>query len=76
MYLRLGQIWVQWAPKEAKPLQMVGLVVGKVGGGPLKLQLEGGPGGIWLGGMIGSECGILWTWPDLVGDSRKEEPNL
>ena len=50
MYLRLGQIWVKWAPKEATPLQKVGSVVGKVGGGPMKVQLEGGPGGIWLGG--------------------------
>nr|POF16644.1 hypothetical protein CFP56_79404 [Quercus suber] len=50
MYLRLGQIWVKWAPMEAKPLQMVGLVVAKVGVAPMKVQLEGGPGGMWLGG--------------------------
>ena len=50
MYLRLGQIWANWAPKEAKPLEMVGSAVGKVGEAQMKVQLEGGPGRIWLGG--------------------------
>ena len=50
MYLRLGQIWAKWAPQEAKPLEMVGLVEGKVEEAQMKVQLEGGPGHIWLGG--------------------------
>lgn len=60
MYLRLGQIWAKWAPTKAKPLQMVGLVVDKVKEAQMKVQLEGGPGHIWLGGY-----GWLGMWQSL-----------